>query len=123
MKWESDRRVMPGGDVGGDHQAGDSYSLRYHLASDRTRIVTVYTYPVQDGRRFKVETQTEFMVCENPQRPGDTEVWADATYTTDRAVHATVVEAGRCAEKLIRQHRPNHIRWDGKATLSRKGPS
>ena len=115
MAWNSDRKILRGGDVGGDIQAGESYSLRYHLASDPKRIVTVYTYAVTCRGGFGVETQTELMVCDDPRDPGSTERWSDYTYATDRATFKTVQEADRCAERLIRAHRPTHIIWDGKA--------
>lgn len=113
--WCSDRKILPGGDIGGDDQAGDSYSLRYHLQDDPRRIVTVYTYPVEDRGRYRVETQTELMVCDDPRDPGTTEQWSDAIYATARPVFSSVAEAGRHAEQLIRDHRASDIRWDGKA--------
>lgn len=116
MNWDSDRKILSGGDIGGDHQAGGSYSLRYHLASDRTRIVTVYTYPVEKSRgRFQVEIQIEYLVCTDPRYPGDTERWANAEYENPPSEFRSLKKASDYAATLIRGHRARDITWNGKA--------
>lgn len=64
MTWRQDNTgVKPGGDVGGDHQVTESYSVRY-LHSSRSAVVTVSGYGVERSRgRYGVEMQTEMTVC------------------------------------------------------------
>lgn len=126
--------VDPGGDVGGDRQVGESYSVRFVAADGRHAprapgefgVITVYIYAVSaggdepedarnggDDAEFGVEVQAEFTLCRDPERPGDTEAWADnrvyelpGTYddvaSADGAAHhiAHVMAAGYCPPEI-----------------------
>lgn len=115
MTWRTDGRICPGGDVGGDIQAGDSYSIRFHQDGDPCRLVTVYAYPVQQRSRIGVEIQTEFMVCQDPRDPGSSELWSDAMYVTDPHAFDSIAAADRYARRLIEGYPSSNIDWDGKA--------
>jgi len=82
--------VMPGGDVGGDVQAGDSYSRRFvaPLAdSQHWAVVDVHTYlgtaDVTGEGDLVLWRQDEYRVCANPSRPGDAEVIASPPVAVD----------------------------------------
>lgn len=76
--------VEPNGDaVGGDIQRGESYSVRF-IRPDRPRsLVTVSFYATESDNNpgeYGVQRQVEWLVCEDPNLPGDTEVWSDDAY-------------------------------------------
>lgn len=76
-----DDAPLPGGQVGGD-EAGDSVGVRYGKRNpDGTySLITSNFYSMRDDLGHFVQNQTEFVVCADPEAPGDTEVWADYRY-------------------------------------------
>lgn len=95
--WENDGDgVQLGGDVGGDIQAGDSFSIRYRRSDLPGSMVTITAYPVGYENcpdEFVVQTQTEYLVCTDPSDPGGTEVWSDVNYSDGYEVYDTSAEA------------------------------
>lgn len=79
-----------GGDVGGDPQEGESLERRFaaQLGAEEWAVVTVYFYLGFAGVDRKgplyLYRQDEFIVCTDPDQPGDTEVRSDGrTYRLD----------------------------------------
>lgn len=74
--------VGPGGDCGGDIQAGDAYNARWlqPRADGGTAMVTRSYYVADNDEATYLECQTEYLVCSDPDDPGGTEVWADYRY-------------------------------------------
>jgi len=69
--------VLPGGDVGGDAQLAESFSVRFHHRERPGALVTYCYYAaldLDDLVTVYVERQTELLVCTNPADPGSTEV-------------------------------------------------
>lgn len=133
MRWKlTDRNPQKGGDVGGDTQAADSWSVRFvgdqHSESSAGRrlysVLTVYAYAASQLWKtvitgpWHVTTQVEMTVCTDPNRPGDTEVWSDAKYIDDQRTYTDIDEADRAARDLadryVRDGRPP-VDWDGHA--------
>ncbi|MFG2001637.1 hypothetical protein ACGFNU_21045 [Spirillospora sp. NPDC048911] len=116
MSWRQDNTgITAGGDVGGDYQATDSFSVRY-VHTDRSAVVTVYAYGVERRPgRYSVEMQTEMTVCRDVRRPGDTEEWSDSAYAAARGTFNSAEQAYRAAHDAIRRHKAREIRWDGRA--------
>ncbi|MEU8272567.1 hypothetical protein AB0B89_36130, partial [Sphaerisporangium sp. NPDC049002] len=76
--WTPDGRgVLAGGDVGGDHQSTEAFSVRYtwQRPDGLYALTTVYTYGERSGRQHRITTLTETMVCRDLNDPGGTEVW------------------------------------------------
>ena len=102
--WAADETgVQPGGDVGGDSQVGDSYSVR-SLRSDRPGAMIIRTaYPVAaDGTPgvFFVQIQTEWMVCSDPRDPGGTEIWSDVVRENDPETFGSAAEAEEASRRI-----------------------
>ena len=114
-----DTGVTDGGDVGGDIQAGDSWSVRYIRPDMPGSLITETYYPVtwpECPGEYTVERQVEFMVCEDPADPGGTEIWSEATYdTVSYLVMDTAEEAGQEAREFAENalDRGWTHRWDG----------
>ena len=77
--------VTPGGDVGGDIQSSDAWSARWTrpLTDGQHAVVTRTYYATRDDSGAEtLECETEYLVCADPDRPGDTETWSDARHET-----------------------------------------
>jgi hypothetical protein len=114
--WKPDGTgVQPGGDVGGDVQATESYSVRYHHVRHCGAVVTVHVFgETSDDRTYQVTTMTEHVVCDDVRDPGGTERWADVTYVTGPQKYSAR-NIDRAARLTAERHRPEQIRWDGRA--------
>jgi hypothetical protein len=117
--WVRDQRgggVLPGGDVGGDAQLAESFSVRfwhrdrpgalvgyrYYAALDLDDLVTVY-----------VERQTELLACTDPDDPGSTEVWSDYRYEAVQRGFASVEAATIAARRAAEAHLACDEAWSG----------
>jgi hypothetical protein len=126
--------VQSDGEIGGDYQVGESWSVRfvlrngdYVVAGDHPRlplgsggatvrpVVTEWWYAEQTNLmgRHTVTCQREFMLCTDPTEPGDTEVWSDALYEVGTRIYCDPVVAERQAEKAARRSQASAIQWDG----------
>lgn len=76
--------VAPGGDAGGDIQSSEAWSARWsrRLADGSHGVVTRTYYATDHEGVLGLECETEYLVCADPDRPGDTETWSDARYET-----------------------------------------
>lgn len=83
--------ICPGGDVGGDVQASESWSRRFaqRTEGDAFIVLTFYSYWAIDNINGDSNDDTEprgitvaveYMVCTDPDRPGETEVTSDTRY-------------------------------------------
>lgn len=118
--WKRQGHVQRGGHVGGDVQATESFSVRYTHTSRPGAVVDVYFYGVEDSGGFRVEAQIEHIVCEDPRRPGDTELWSNADYSRGRDRYRTAKDAEMAARVAAERHRASDIRWDGRAPWERR---
>lgn len=114
--------LCPGGDVGGDIQAGDAWDIRFWRDDQPKAVVTVWVYPVQrDGQRhYRVQAQTELTICTDRGDPGSTEEWADAFYYDEPGTHDTLSGAEQAARELAERYAAGRVHvtsWDG-VTLS-----
>jgi hypothetical protein len=115
--WQPDGTgVRPGGDVGGDRQATESYSIRYTTPDRPGALVTVYFYGERTGRgEYGVTMQTEWLVCADPTDPGGTEQWSEADYhDLSPEVITSRVEAERIAREHAESHTADEVTWDGR---------
>lgn len=113
--WKPDGTgVMSGGDIGGDFQVGDSYSVRYHHAREPGAVVNVAYYVSGQRGSYNVSRQVEWIVCTDRRQPGDTEVWSD--YADDIAEYGieSLAEAENAAQRYARGHRAADVTWNGK---------
>jgi hypothetical protein len=82
--WQADRtELVSAGDIGGDIQVGDSWSLRYVNAALPGALITITYYAAEYDDlpgEFVVQGQVEWMLCEDPESPGDTELWSLVEY-------------------------------------------
>jgi hypothetical protein len=116
-RWQPDGKgVRPGGDVGGDRQATESYSVRY-MTSDRPgALVTIYFYGERTGpQEYGVTMQTEWLVCADPRDPGGTEQWSDSDY---HDLTPYMITSRADADRIAREHANTHtveeVTWDGR---------
>jgi hypothetical protein len=116
--WKADGGIGPGGDVGGDCQAGEAYDVRFFHPKMHGALVTAYAYAAEYDRNpgeFLVQVQTEFMICRDPADPGGTEEWSDATYQDEDRTWDTLAGADKAARetggKILRS--AGRVEWDG----------
>lgn len=134
LAWTPDGTgVQPNGDIGGDGQVGDSYSVRYKLPASPDALVTVSYYaenlsahrsvdvPSGDGMvraeqpppEYAVTVQTELMVCDDPDDPGGTERWSDYRQETFPERYPTAEAATSAAVRMAHRDQPSDIDWAG----------
>lgn len=114
------------GDVGGDLQAGRAYSRRFarQLDGGEFAVIDIHYVAARDdeftaGARlneFWVHLDVEYLLCTDPSRPGDTEMWSNGYgYGGDRRQHVfrAAGEAERRAKRLAQAIRPRDITWNG----------
>jgi hypothetical protein len=119
--WVRDQRggaVLPGGDVGGDTQISESFSVRF-WHRDRPGAMVTYCYyaaaNLHDPAAISVDCQTEYLVCADPDDPGGTEVWSAYRYCTLRPGFATVQAATDAAFQTAQGHLVCEESWSGRA--------
>jgi hypothetical protein len=119
--WVRDERgggVLPGGDLGGDIQLDESFSVRFHYR-DRPGALVTYCYyaatDLDDPASICVEQQTELLVCTDPADPGGTEVWSDYRYTTLARGFDSVEAATAAAKQAAEEHLVCNEPWSGRS--------
>jgi hypothetical protein len=118
------RRVNPsiasGGDVGGDVQATESYSVRFRPVSEPDdglfAMVTAYFYGAKLHGRCWVQEQVEFLVCSDPQDPGSSEVWSDYR-VMDHDQARSVGLADQAARDMAASLDGHGLTWDGRSEI------
>jgi hypothetical protein len=109
--------VLPGGDIGGDAQLAESFSVRFHHRKLPGAMVTYCYYAaidLDDLTTICVEQQTELLVCTDPADPGGTEIWADARYTTLHRGLGSVETATTAAHRAAECHLVCDEPWSGR---------
>jgi hypothetical protein len=99
--------VLPGGDVGGDAQLDESFSVRFHHRDQPGALVTYRYYAaldLDDLTSIYVERQTEYLVCTDPADPGSTEVWSDDRYKAVQRGFGSVEAATAAARRIAEAH-------------------
>lgn len=121
---DEDDAVQSGGDVGGDYQVGESYSVRYRHPDHPGAVVTRYFYAEEHApdhagnRQYGVSIQDELIRCSDPEQPGDTELWSDARYDATGQIYETPLQAEHAAIAAAYDpawERDVPIEWDGHA--------
>jgi hypothetical protein len=118
--WIRDQRgggVLPGGDVGGDTQVSESFSVRFQHRDRPGALVTYSYYAAADPDQpaaISVERQTEYLVCTNPDDPGGTEVWSTYLHATLQPRFGDVQAATDAAHHAARQHLVCEESWSGR---------
>jgi hypothetical protein len=115
--------VLPGGDVGGDAQAGESWGVRFlgdmQPESGVFAVVDLYFYPVwadaADGvEGHRIECSTWRTLCTDLEDVGSSETWADVDYGHPSAASYPTVEAAEDAAYLAALGASAaEITWDG----------
>lgn len=118
--WVCDQQgggVLPGGDVGGDRQASDSFSVRFHH-HDHSGVLVTYSYYAavdeQNPAAITVERETEFMVCTDSVDPGGSEVWSAYRWTALQGGFGTVQAASDAALHAAQDHLACEEPWSGR---------
>jgi hypothetical protein len=120
--WQPDGTgVQPAGDIGGDIQAGDSYSVRFVNPGLPHAIITYTAYPAgesgPDSADFYVQAEIESLICEDPADPGSTETWSEVEYhrPDDEAWYGTVTEAEEAARRAAARYLEyaGYLDWNG----------
>jgi hypothetical protein len=118
--WQPDGTgIVSNGDCGGDMQRGDSYSVRYRNPGLPSAVITRAAYAAEDDGNpgdFFIQVQTEWLICDDPEYPGDTETWSDITYDDEDArIWDTAGEAEEAARQRAAEELSDaeSIGWDG----------
>jgi hypothetical protein len=117
-------QISRGGDVGGDIQIGESWQLRFWNDTVPDGVIDVFiyvidhalkTFPPEGPSEFGLQVQSEFTVCRDRTRPGDTEEWSDATYDDLPERYPGPQTAEVAARKLAAQYAAwkEPANWDG----------
>jgi hypothetical protein len=121
LPWVRDQRgggVLPGGDVGGDVQPAESFSVRFHHRDHPGALVTYRYYAaidLDDLTTITVERQTELLACTDPADPGSTEVWSDCRYETVQRDLGSVEAATATARRAAEAHLACDEDWSGRS--------
>jgi hypothetical protein len=124
--WATDATgVQPGGDAGGDIQAGESYSVRYRRADRPGAMITRTAYPAGVPGRpgvFFVQVETEWLVSSEPLDPGGTETWSECTYDDESGTYASAADAEKAAARVATGLLADGCsqNWDGLAPRVRR---
>jgi hypothetical protein len=131
ITWKAQQpAVTGGGDVGGDYQAGEAWSVR--LVSDQApgALIDVYVFaearlPDQDdGAPYHVQVMTEYLTCTDMNDPGGTETWSDYVYPAPggHAGYDDGTGADKAAWNLAAAFaaHPEIFSWDGKPFYQRE---
>jgi hypothetical protein len=109
--------VLPGGDVGGDAQLDESFSVRFHHRHHPGALVTYRYYAaldLDDLTTVYVERQTELLACTDPADPGGSEVWSDDRYETVQHDLGSVEAATAAAKRAAEAHLACNEAWSGR---------
>jgi hypothetical protein len=109
--------VLPGGDVGGDRQVSESFSVRFHHRDLPGVLVTYCYYAAVDEERpaaITVERQTEYLVCTDPADPGGSEVWSSYRHTTLPGGYANLQATTDAASQAAQAHLVCEEPWSGR---------
>ncbi len=109
--------MLPGGDVGGDAQLDESFSVRFHHRDQPGALVTYCYYAtldLDDLTSIYVEQQTELLVCTDPADPGNTEVWSDYSYAAVQHGLDSVEAATTAARHAAESHLVCDEVWSGR---------
>jgi hypothetical protein len=109
--------VLPGGDVGGDAQLDESFSVRFHHRDRPGAMVTFYYYAaldLDDLTTLSVERQTELLACSDPADPGGTEVWSGSRYEIVQRDLGSVEAATAAARRAAEAHLACVEEWSGR---------
>jgi hypothetical protein len=117
--------VQPGGDVGGDSQAGESYSVRYRRADRQRAMITRTTYPAgvpDQPDAFFVQIETEWLVSADPLDPGGTETWSEYAYDDEAGTYTSAAEAEKAALRVATGLLSDGCsqNWDGRAAGAKR---
>lgn len=122
-RWQEQGELFEdAGDMGGDVQVGKAFNRRFINPDLPGRLVTVNVYPIAgDGNNepdlseVDIECQVEYMICEDMDDPGGTEVWSDIKYDRDIdvLVSDSIEKAESAAKNYVKRFLPEHIAWDG----------
>ncbi len=118
--WIRDQRgggVLPGGDVGGDAQLSESFSVRFHHRDQPGAMVTYRYYAavdLDDLTTISVERQTELLACTDPADPGSTEQWSDYRYAAVQRGFGSVEAATAAARRAAEAHLACDEDWSGR---------
>ena len=118
-------RVLPGGDVGGDRQASESFSVRFHHRDHPGVLVTYSYYAAVDEENLAaitVDRETEFMVCTDPADPGGSEVWSAYRHTTLQSGFANLQAATDTANQAAHSHLVCEEPWAGRPPWTPEQP-
>jgi hypothetical protein len=112
--------IVSHGDCGGDIQVGDSYSVRFRHPRLPNAVITRSAYAANDTDRnpgeYFVQVLTEWLVCTDPERPGDTETWSDASHDDWDGTWASAAEAEADARDRVASELLSNaycLDWDG----------
>jgi hypothetical protein len=116
--WVRDQQgVLPGGDVGGDAQLGESFSVRF-WHRDHPGALVGYCYyaalDLDDLATVYVERQTELLACTDRVDPGGTEVWSYSRYETVQRGLGSVEAATVAARQAAEAHLTCDEAWSGR---------
>jgi len=119
--WTADGTgVQPGGDAGGDIQAGQSYSVRYRRADRPWAMITRTAYPARVPDRsgvFVVRVETEWLVSTDPLDPGRTETWSECVHDDEPDIYPSAADAEKAAVRVATDLLDDGCsqNWDGLA--------
>lgn len=132
MKWKREGEVTPGGDVGGDYQATESWSIRYRAEEDPTRVVEVYYFGEYQSDAdaenevgpYDLTRYTDATICRDPSlSPGETEIWSDSRYDKiETDLTWSLKSLDEAARGFAALHTPDLIDWDGTSEGWRREP-
>lgn len=129
--WTPDGQgVQWAGQIGGDDQVTDSWSVRYHHADRPGSLINVYFYGTSHSygsirsSEYGVTQQIELMVCDDRTDPGSTEQWSECLHFTSDERYSSAQEAEQIARQSAERHTVAELasdtNWGGLAPWERE---
>jgi hypothetical protein len=113
--------VLLAGDVGGDAQVSESFSVRFHH-HDRSGAMVTYCYyaalDLKDPTTILVERHIECLVCTDPNDPRGTKIWSTNRSIVFQGGFGDVQVATDAANYAAKRHLDCKEPWTGRSPWS-----
>jgi len=110
--------VLPGGDIGGDSQASESFSVRFHHR-DHPGVLVTYCYDAttdpDNPTTITVQREIEYLLCTDPTDPGGSELWSAYRTTVLPGRYASLQAATDAALEAAQAHLVCEEPWSGRS--------
>jgi hypothetical protein len=110
--------VLPAGDIGGDSQASESFSVCFHHR-DHPGVLVTYCYDAttdpDNPTTITVQSEIEYLLCTDPADLGGSELWSAYRTTVLPGRYASLQAATDAALEAAQAHLVCEEPWSGRS--------